>query len=106
MAQFAFGGLIAKLGFSISAMFWLYSGACALLAVRSGAIEEHRRWMVRNFAVAFGAITLRLYLGASIASGIDLATAYALIAWLCWLPNVLVAEWIYNAGPARRVMLT
>jgi uncharacterized membrane protein len=102
MAQFAFGGLIAKLGFSISAMFWLYSGACALLAVRSGAIEEHRRWMVRNFALAFGAITLRLYLGASIAAGIDLATAYALIAWLCWLPNLLLADWIFN-GTRRNI---
>jgi uncharacterized membrane protein len=101
MSQFAFGGAIAKLGFLISSMFWLYSGVCALLAVRRGAIEEHRRWMVRNFAIAFGAITLRLYLAASIAAGLDFDTAYAIIAWLCWLPNVLVAEWLYNTRPGR-----
>jgi hypothetical protein len=85
-----------KVGFATSSLFWLYSGTCALLAVRRGAIAEHRQWMVRNFALAFGAITLRLYLAAFIAAGIDFAAAYAMVAWLCWLPNVLMAEWIFN----------
>jgi hypothetical protein len=67
-----------KVGFATSSLFWLYSGTCALLAVRRGAIAEHRQWMVRNFALAFGAITLRLYLAAFIAAGIDFAAAYAM----------------------------
>jgi hypothetical protein len=45
------------------------------------------------------------YLPASIAAGVDFAAAYAVIAWLCWLPNVIVAEWVYNtahAGSSQR----
>lgn len=105
LSQFAFGGPFAKVGFATSSLFWLYSGTCALLAVRRGAIAEHRQWMVRNFALAFGAITLRLYLAAFIAAGVDFATAYALVAWLCWLPNVLMAEWIFNGTRGNGIQI-
>jgi hypothetical protein len=30
------------------------------------------------------------------AAGIEFAVAYPVIAWLCWVPNVLFAEWRYN----------
>jgi hypothetical protein len=49
--------------------------------------------MVRNFSLTFAAVTLRLYIPASVFAGIDFAVAYPIIAWLCWLPNLLVAEW-------------
>ena len=96
MSQYAFGGPIAKLGFAMLAVFWLYTGAQAYFAVRRGAINEHRRWMVRNFSLTFAAVTLRIYLPASMAAGVDFALAYPIIAWLCWIPNLLFAEWRYN----------
>ena len=37
-----------------------------------------------------------LYLPASIAAGIDAHLAYAAIAWLCWVPNLVVAELVIN----------
>lgn len=94
ISQFAFGGLVAKLGFGMLAVCWLFTGACALLAVRRGEIEAHRRWMVRNFALAFAAVTLRLYIPAAVTAGIDFAIAYPFIAWLCWVPNIIMAEWL------------
>jgi len=100
MAQFAFGGTAARLGFATLAACWLYSGLRAFLAIRRGAIDEHRRWMVRNFSLTFAAVTLRLYLPASMAAGVDFLVAYPIIAWLCWVPNLAYAEWRYNA-PAR-----
>ena len=96
MSQYAFGGPIAKLGFAMLAVFWLYTGAQAYFAVRRGAINEHRRWMVRNFSLTFAAVTLRIYLPASMAAGVEFALAYPIIAWLCWVPNLLFAEWRYN----------
>lgn len=99
MSRFAFGGLAARLGFAALALCWLYSGTRAFLAIRRGAVDEHRRWMMRNFALTFAAVTLRLYLPASVAAGIDFATAYPVIAWLCWVPNVLVAEWLCRGAP-------
>ena len=96
MSQYAYGGPVARLGFASLAIFWLYSGLRAYLAIRRGAVHEHRKWMVRNFALTFAAVMLRLYLPASMAAGIEFAVAYPVIAWLCWVPNVLFAEWRYN----------
>jgi len=98
ISQFAFGGLVAKLGFATLAVCWLYTGLLAFLAIRRGAIEGHRKWMVRNFSLAFAAVMLRLYIPASVLSGADFAVVYPIIAWLCWLPNLLVAEWLYKTA--------
>jgi len=98
MSQYAFGGPVAQSGFAVLALFWLYSGLRAYLAIRRGAVAEHRKWMVRNFALTFAAVMLRLYLPVSMAAGIEFAIAYPVIAWLCWVPNVLFAEWRYNSA--------
>ena len=96
MAAHAFGGLAARLGFACLALGWLYTGLRAYLAIRARNIVYHRRWMVRNFALTFAAVTLRLWLLASMASGIAFELAYPVIAWLCWVPNLLVAELLFN----------
>ena len=93
MSQFAFGGFVARLGFATLAVVWLYTGLRAYLAVRRGAIDEHRKWMIRNFSLTFAAVMLRLYLPASLVAGIEFALAYPVIAWLCWVPNLAYAEW-------------
>ena len=93
MSLFAYGGVIAKIGFALLAMFWLYTGLNAYLAVRRGAITEHRKWMIRNFSLTLAAVTLRIYLPVSMAAGIEFSVAYPIIAWLCWVPNLTFAEW-------------
>jgi uncharacterized membrane protein len=96
MAVNAFGGMAARLGFAGLALAWLYTGLRAYLAIRARDIVSHRRWMVRNFALTFAAVTLRLWLPASMASGMAFELAYPVIAWLCWVPNLLVAELLFN----------
>jgi hypothetical protein len=48
--------------------------------------------MIRSFALTLAAVTLRLYLPLSRIAGIPFYDAYVPIAWLCWVPNLLVAE--------------
>ncbi len=48
--------------------------------------------MIRNFALTFAAVTPRLWLPACVASGLPFEIAYPAIAWVCWLPNLVVAE--------------
>ena len=96
MAFHALGGLASRLGFGCLALAWLYTGLRAYRAIRARDIVAHRRWMVRNFALAFAAVTLRLWLPASIASGVPFEDAYPVIAWLCWVPNLVVAEILFN----------
>lgn len=100
LSQFAFGGPLAQLGFGALALAWLYTGARAFDAVRRREILEHRRWMIRNFALAFAAVTLRLYLPAAVVAGVDFSLAYGVIAWACWVPNLFVAEWLLRATSA------
>jgi hypothetical protein len=85
MASHASGGLGARLGFTCLALAWLYTGYRAYAAIR-----------IRNFALTFAAVTLRLWLPASLALGIPLALAYPIIAWLSWVPNLLLAELLFN----------
>jgi len=96
MAFNAFGGPAARLGFGCLALAWLYTGLRAYLAIRARDIATHRRWMVRNYALAFAAVTLRLWVPASFLAGMDFAMAYAVIAWLCWVPNLVLAELMFN----------
>jgi len=55
MAYHAFGGNFARLGFALLALIWFYSGLRALLAIRTGNVSLHRRWMVRGYALTFAA---------------------------------------------------
>jgi uncharacterized membrane protein len=105
LAQFAYGGFVARLGFATLAVCWLYTGSRAFLAIRRKAIDEHEKWIVRNFSLTFAAVTLRIYVPLSVAAGADFAIAYPIIAWLCWLPNLLLSGRLYKAlrsNPLRR----
>jgi uncharacterized membrane protein len=101
MAFHAFGGLPARLGFGVLAVLWLYTGCRAYRAIRARDIAAHRRWMVRNFALTFAAVTLRLYLPTAMVSGSAFEPAYIAVAWLCWVPNLIAAELIFNR-PVRQ----
>ena len=96
MAQFAFGGLVSKVGFLALALLWLFTGSMAFYTILHKDIAAHRRWMVRNFALTFAAVTLRIYLGLFFALGVAFEEFYPLLAWLSWVPNILLAEWIFN----------
>jgi hypothetical protein len=69
-----------------------------------GRLDEHRRWMVRSFALTFAAVTLRLQLPLAAAAPIDSLDAYRAIAWLCWVPNLLAVE-AFLAWRAPRFLL-
>jgi len=101
MAFHAYGGAVARAGFAALAIAWLYTGLRAYLSIRAGDVPAHRRWMIRNFALTFAAVTLRLYVPAALALGVAFAAAYPVIAWLCWVPNLLIAQWLIAAGVSR-----
>ena len=103
MAQFAHGGTISELGFGALAILWLYSGYRAYRHIRNKELEEHRQWMIRNYALTFAGVMLRVWSPLSVGLGADFTTAYVIIAWACWVPNLLVAEWIIRRSrPVQR----
>jgi len=109
MAQFAHGGIVSELGFGALAVLWLYTGYRAYRHIRNKDLEAHRQWMIRNYALTFAGVMLRIWAPISAAAGIEFTTAYIAIAWACWVPNLLVAEWIIRRtlpARSRAVVLT
>ena len=86
-------GPLASAGFIALAAAWMTTTVIAVRRIATGKIAAHRRWMIRSFALTLSALTLRVYLFVSGMLGMDYFVAYPVIAWACWLPNMLAAEW-------------
>jgi hypothetical protein len=97
IAFFASGGLITMLGFGSLAVLWLVSAVKAYTTVRKRDFVQHEYWVIRNYALTFAAVMLRIYLPLLIMMfhG-DFFPAYRIVSWLSWLPNLIVAELIIS----------
>jgi uncharacterized membrane protein len=98
IALFSTSGLVAGFGFLALAIAWLTCTIRAWLAVRRHDYVTHQRWMIRSFALTFAAVTLRIYIPLALAAGLDYADSYPVIAWLCWVPNLLVAQLLVRSA--------
>ena len=92
MAPHAETGWVAGLGFGTLGALWIAFTTIAFVRIRNGNRDAHRRWMIRSFALTLAAVTLRAYSPISYLAQIPFETAYPAIAWLCWIPNLIVAE--------------
>ncbi len=93
LALGAVGGPIASAGFGLLAIAWVFSTAQAIRLAMAGSFMEHREWMIRSFALTFAAVTLRLLLVGFMVAGFEYGPATVYIAWLCWVPNLIFAQW-------------
>ncbi|MGE0590697.1 MAG: DUF2306 domain-containing protein [Cyclobacteriaceae bacterium] len=94
LALFANGGLISSFGFGGLAIGWLVTSTLAYQAIKQKDVYNHECWMIRSYALCFAAVTLRIWLPLSQSVfHLDFIEAYRVIAWLCWVPNLLFAEW-------------
>ena len=101
IAFFATGGLTSSLGFSGLALSWVFTTSAAYRSIRAADTDTHQKWMIRSYALTFAAVTLRIWLPLSQIVGFTFMEAYPVIAWLCWIPNLIVAEMIIRRLPAR-----
>jgi len=95
LAIYAEGGWIAKMGFLLLGLSWLFTTTRAYVLIRAGKLRRHGEWMIRSYALTFAAVMLRIWMPLFLAGfGLPFAEAYPVVAWLCWVPNVFVGEWI------------
>lgn len=95
MGIFANGGFSSQLAFVLLAVLWLFTTWRAFTAIRSGNVQQHRSFMLRSFALTLSALTLRLWKYLIVfALAPPPMDVYRTVAWLGWIPNLLVAEWI------------
>jgi uncharacterized membrane protein len=95
IAWAATGGPVAKTGFGLLGILWTTTTIGAYLFIRKGRTDQHERWMIFSYSLCFAAVTLRLYMPFLIAWTGDFIPAYRIVAWLCWIPNLLFA-WYYT----------
>lgn len=91
-------GLVAQLGFGLLGISWLITTGMALVKALKRQFAEHRRWMIRSYALTLAAVTLRIYLPSAFALEIPFTTSYPIISFACWVPNLVVAEWMIRSG--------
>lgn len=88
-----YGGLVAKLGFGLLSVFWLTSAYQALHRVknkneRPSKLDDQK--LLFNLCGSYIKIWLPLFI---VLFGIEhFELSYAIIAWLAWVPNLIVAE--------------
>ncbi|WP_316847044.1 DUF2306 domain-containing protein [Pedobacter psychrodurus] len=92
---FANGGVMAKTSFIILGVLWFWFTLKATLLILKRKVIDHKKLMYRSFALATSAITLRLWKVILVylfhPAPMDV---YQIIAWLGWIPNLLIAEWL------------
>lgn len=92
MALYANGGLAAGTGFVLLAVLWWYLTWQGWKAAIGKRWDLHREFMLRSYALTFAAVTLRLYSFLFALAGFRGEFIYILIAWLSWVPSLLVME--------------
>ncbi|KQW86362.1 DUF2306 domain-containing protein [Brevundimonas sp. Root1279] len=92
-------GPMAHWGFGLLAIAWFTTTVLGWRKAVAGEFGQHRRWMIRSLSLTFAAVTLRIMLPLIPLTGLDFVEGYRWVAFLCWVPNLLVAElWIRLSG--------
>lgn len=93
MAFYANGTIVSKTSFVLLSVLWIGFTSVAIIKALKKDFLEHEKWMIRSYSLTLSAISLRLM--ALIFPKIihlDAHTEYAVLAWLSWTINLLIAE--------------
>jgi hypothetical protein len=95
MGIFANGGLISQISFVLLAALWIWFTVIAVIKAVQGDYKTHREYLIRSFALTLSAITLRAwkYLLVFLFEPRPM-DVYQIVAWLGWIPNLIIAELI------------
>nr|WP_238592881.1 DUF2306 domain-containing protein [Chryseobacterium kwangjuense] len=95
MGFFANGGFLSKISFVILGTLWWFTTYKAYHAARQKQFKEHKQWMWRSFVLSLSALTLRIWKVIIVylfhPNPMDV---YQIIAWLGWIPNILLIEYL------------
>lgn len=101
----AFGstaGPIATVGFATLAVCWTWANVQGWRTAVAGRFDDHRAWMIRSFAMTFGAVMLRMQLPIFPMLGLDFVDGYRLTSYTAWIPNLILAELYLRGAFTRR----
>ena len=104
MSFFSSVAFLGFFGFGTLAVLWVWTTHRGLRSAREHDLASHQAWMIRSFALSYAAPTLRIWLVVlvlvqlpfGLPGDVVASNAYAPVPFLCWLPNIVVAEFIIH----------
>ncbi len=96
VAQFAMGGQLTAVGFTMLSILWLYTTIKAVGAIKNGNIAKHKKWMFLSYALTFSAITQRTTLLIPLLTDVPFIPVYQASAWFPWMFNLSIAYALYQ----------
>lgn len=104
MAWYANGGWSSQLAFGLLSLLWLSFTFFGFRSIRNGNNRRHKEMMWRSYALTLSALTLRAWkLGIVWAIQPHPMDLYIVVAWLGWLPNLLLVEWWIRYNRSRPI---
>ncbi|MBL7873257.1 MAG: DUF2306 domain-containing protein [Cyclobacteriaceae bacterium] len=107
MSWFANGGLPSQTAFVLLSILWIFFTAKAYSAIRNKDFISHGNFMIRSYALTISAITLRSWKYLLVLffhpHPMD---AYMMVAWLGWVPNLLIAELLIRNRMSNKILST
>ena len=101
LAVCANGLLPGRIAFVLLDSLWFWFTFQALKSAIKRDFPNHKKYMIRSYALTFSAVTLRTWkLILSHTVTIDPIYLYMIDAWMGFVPNLLVAEYIIRARKA------
>lgn len=85
-------GAVARAGFATLGILWFATTLFAYLEAKKKNIPSHRRWMFRSFALTVAVVSIRPMFLIGPQWGLSSDHWYMLLTWLCWVPNLALAE--------------
>ena len=84
------GGTGAVIGFAALALATAFTTWRGFSEARRGRIVRHRQWMTRSYLLICSAVLLRFM--ATLTNQFELNITYGAMAWLSWLPSLMIYE--------------
>lgn len=104
MAWYANGGWSSQLAFGILSLLWMSFTFLAFRSIKKGQVLRHKQMMWRSYALTLSAVTLRAWkLGIVWAIHPHPMDLYIVVAWLGWVPNLLLVEWWIRHNRSRPI---
>jgi hypothetical protein len=106
MGFYANGGVPARTSFVLLASLWIVCTALAWWYAMRRRFILHGAFLYRSYALTLSALTLRSYtfLLQWMQADIHPRDLYIVTAWLSWVPNLLIAEWIIQYRGVKKVL--
>ncbi len=105
MSLYANGGLPSQIAFTLLSVLWMFFTYKAYKAIRKRDFILHGNFMIRSYALTLSALTLRAWKYILVLlfhpPPMDV---YMLVAWLGWVPNLIIAEWLIRTKFSAKII--